>query len=248
MSVRTLFLHGGPGLHAGVERRWFGDTLAFHWWDQPSAKAGDAAPFACVVAAAAGELSALYAKEEHPIRLVAHSFGALVARMLAREMPDLIHTLTLLAPTRNVHSALQRLAASLPQLSIGARTHGFGLNPPERLPSPQQFHALIEKLLTVENLFDCYWGRAAGSERDRYKRLSQDLPAFDLETFLAVAYDSLRESERRYATACELPTRIVVGSGIRIRCSTRGSCLPGGPSFRIWMLRRSNADTGFILN
>ena len=44
-TYKMLFLHGGPGLHAAVERAWFGDSLPVLWWDQPAVAADDPAPF-----------------------------------------------------------------------------------------------------------------------------------------------------------------------------------------------------------
>lgn len=211
MSAKVLFLHGGPGLHAGIERRWFGDTLPVNWWDQPSAKEGDPAPFASLVSAARQELSRMFAAQGAPVPVVAHSFGALVARALARDVPDLIESVTLLAPTRNVFCALQRLAARLPSEAIAGAGGSFAEVGHEPRPSRERFVEFIQQLVAVESLSDHYWGAESAGARDRYKRIADELAPLDTETFLAVAYDSLRDPSGESTPNLKTPARIIVG-------------------------------------
>lgn len=211
MLAKALFLHGGPGLHAGIERRWFGDTLPVHWWDQPRANEGDPAPFASLVSTARQELSRMFAAQGAPVPVVAHSFGALVARALAHEVPDLIESLSLLAPTQSVFCALRRLAARLPSEAIPRASGGLAEVPPEPTPSWERFVEFIQQLLAAEDLFDCYWGVESGSVRDRYKRIADELAPLDAETFLAVAYDSLRDPIGESTPNLRTPATIIVG-------------------------------------
>lgn len=211
MSAKALFLHGGPGTHAGIERRWFGDALPIHWWDQPSAREGDPAPFASLVAAARQELSRMYAGHSEPVHVIAHSFGVLLARALARDVPDLIESLVLLAPTRNVFCALQRLAARLPREAIAGAGGGFAEVPPEPMPSRERFAEFIQQLLAVEDLLDHYWGAESDGARDRYKRIADEVAPLDAETFLSVAYDSLRVLSGESTPTFKTPARIIAG-------------------------------------
>ena len=211
MSGRVLFLHGGPGLHAGVERRWFHESMPVCWWDQPLPKEDDGSPFRTVVLAATRKLSELCEEAGDPVQVIAHSFGGLVARELARESPGLIGSLTLLAPTRNVYSALQRLMVRLPGWSTTLPSAAVAGRPLAPDPSREQFGEFVQQLLTVSDLFDYYWGAESGGARDLYKQMSGDLPQLHLESFLAVAYDSLRASNAPFAAPCKVPVRIVAG-------------------------------------
>lgn len=115
-----LFLHGGPGLHARVERAWFGDALPIRWWDQPPSMPGDGAPMRALVAAAAGEVRALATAAGAPVSLVAHSFGGQVARDLADTIPDSIDRIVLLGCAFDPASAYLRFGAAL--MAAGAGT------------------------------------------------------------------------------------------------------------------------------
>lgn len=211
MSAAKLFLHGGPGLHAGVERRWFRESLPVIWWDQPLQKDANGAPFRDAVIATTRKLSEVCDEARDSAQVIAHSFGALVAREIARESPDLIESLILLAPIRNVYSALQRLTGRLPgwsppPASASDAGHPFG---PE--PSREHFAEFVQQLLKVSDLFDYYWGRESGRARDRYKQMSDELPQLHLESFLGVAHDSLRASNTPFAAPRKIPVRIVTG-------------------------------------
>ena len=109
----TLFLHGGPGFHARVERAWFGDALPIRWWDQPPSLPRDDAPMRALVAAAAGEVRALAAAAGTPVSLVAHSFGGQVARDLADTIPDSIGRIVLLGCAFDPASAYLRFGEAL---------------------------------------------------------------------------------------------------------------------------------------
>lgn len=211
MPAATLFLHGGPGLHSGVERRWFRESLPVCWWDQTLPKEGDSAQFGTVVGAAMRKLSEMCEEAGDPARVIAHSFGVLVAREVTREAPGLIESLTLLAPVRNVYLALQRLAGRLQGCSAIQKSAPLDDRLSEPEPRYEQFVGFIQRLLTVSDLFDYYWGAESGGSRDLYKQLSADLPQLHLESFLAVAYDSLHASNAPFAEACKVPVRIVAG-------------------------------------
>src|SRR6185437_4248354 len=82
LTPQILFLHGGPGMTAELERRQFGPSLAVHWWDQPLVRAGADRAFEALIDAAEVEIVRLSTKREGRIDLLANSFGAYLARAL----------------------------------------------------------------------------------------------------------------------------------------------------------------------
>lgn len=57
MPSQALFLHGGQGRNAELQRRRFGRTLPVHWWDQPPVETSSR-PYEHLVAAALCALAA----------------------------------------------------------------------------------------------------------------------------------------------------------------------------------------------
>ena len=202
-TCKKLFLHGGPGLHAVVERAWFGDTLPILWWDQPAVAADDPAPFRTLVAHAAGQLRALAGSSGGQVDLIAHSFGGQIAAVLANEHPTLIRRITLLGcappdPFRPFLLVGQRL------LEAGYERPGLqdAMQAAQQNPDDDRFAALIQACFPDPFIPDIYFGPASAAAKDRYLALASVAPPVDLTTFFAVMIESIHASPLARVEAC----------------------------------------------
>ena len=191
-TTKMLFLHGGPGLHAAVERAWFGDSLPVLWWDQPAVAADDPAPFRTLVGHAAKQLQALAASRGGPVDLIAHSFGGQIAAALANEYPALIRRITLLGcappdPFRPFLLLGQRL------LEAGYDRPGLqdAMKAAQETPDENRFAALIQACFPDPYIPGIYFGPGSAAAKDRYLTLARVAPPVDLPTFFAVMIESL---------------------------------------------------------
>lgn len=186
----ALFLHGGPGLSAAVERRWFGDSLPVHWWDQPLMARETPAAFGQLVAAARKQLEHMARASGGPVRLLASSFGGQLATALARDVPQLVRDITLLGcrfePVRAITQAGERLLEE------------------ENSPELRQALYRVEQLLDVSGVETLllaiaghpafpaiYFSAAATQARDRFLQILPQVRFFDPPTFVAVMREFL---------------------------------------------------------
>lgn len=182
---RTLFLHGGPGLSAGIERLWFGDRLPIVWWDQPAVPAGAPDPFGQLVAAATARVRALAEESGAPVALVAHSFGGRIAYALARAVPELVADITLLGCAAEVFPQFFRLFARMTQLHASpaladaiaaAQTH----------LDLRSFEAMVLVAAAHPAYPAVYFGPGSAAALDRFLALLPQVRFLDAPTFLAV--------------------------------------------------------------
>jgi pimeloyl-ACP methyl ester carboxylesterase len=183
-----MFLHGGPGLSAGLERQRFGDTLPVHWWDQPHLDADVSAPFERLVEAAEKELGRLFDAQEKPVALLASSFGVHLALALIERAPGKIGSLDILGGTLNMRTAFVRLAQRIAEVNRDAELEAVGVRAEERGDS-ESLWALIEKLFTVNNLLNFYWGPDAKQQCESMKALAVSGLLVHAGTFQAVLGD-----------------------------------------------------------
>jgi Alpha/beta hydrolase family len=169
-SPRILFLHGGPGFTAELERRQFGDSLPVHWWDQPHFDVHDSAPYARLVRAALEELDRLYSQERRPIGLVANSFGAHLALALMRAVPEKIGPSSIVGGVLDVRTAFVRLARRIVQAN-GDEGLMAASDAVEQRRDFGTLWKLVERLLTVPNLLDFYWSPTATRQLNAMKSL-----------------------------------------------------------------------------
>lgn len=208
--TKTLFLHGGPGLSAAVERIWFGNTLPVDWWDQPAIPAGTSDPFMFLVQAAERRLCTL-SHPGTPVNLLAHSFGARLAVELARRHPSRIARITLMAGTIDltaVFLTLGRLMASQPCASNELSRF---LGSPDDKPDCQTVRGLIESLLQIPGLFDQLWAPKSGALRERFNAIAAKTLRFDTGTLLAVAEQSVVENLMPAPVSYSGPVRLLLG-------------------------------------
>lgn len=183
----ALFLHGGPGLHAAVERAWFGDALPILWWDQPSV-AADPTPFRTLVAHAASQLETLADTVGERVDLIAHSFGGQIAVALTREYPALIRNITLLGcspdPIRGFIIFARRL------IEAGYEHPGLrdALAAVEESCDENSFSALTQACYALSGI---YFGPNSAKMRERYFAIAGETPPVDTATFFAVMREFL---------------------------------------------------------
>jgi pimeloyl-ACP methyl ester carboxylesterase len=209
----TLFLHGGPGLCALPERQRFGDSLSVYWWDQPRSVMLFANPFNELVDLAEDELLRMADRRRGPVRLLAHSFGAVLALHLAVRQPEAIDTVDLLAPVSHVGGAFARLALRLCAVR-GSDRHRL-LAARERYLAASgdlaAFGDLTQAILATPDFIDLYWAPASADKRNAFKSLLERGGLFDVATFDAVARDHLHVPRLQAITRVRGRVRIVLG-------------------------------------
>lgn len=209
-TVRTLFLHGGPGLNAGVERIWFGDSLQVDWWDQPAVPPCARSPFEFLVHAAEKRLCTL-ARSDAPIALLAHSFGARLAVELVRRQPSRITHITLLAGIFDLTSAFIALAKTLiikqcpsrelrSSLALAGDSHNF-----------QAVRKLVEELLTTPGMSDHFWAPQSHRLRERFNTIAATALHHDTTTLFAVLEEGLENSLAPAPAGYSGPVRLLMG-------------------------------------
>ncbi|MDH4284701.1 MAG: alpha/beta hydrolase [Gallionellaceae bacterium] len=189
-NSKALFLHGGPGLHAAVERAWFGDLLPVLWWDQPAIAAGDPAPFRTLVDHAARQLRTIADANNGQVDLVAHSFGGQIAAALAKEQPAYISRITLLGCGNPI----------LQFFNLGKWQLGGEYEHPElqnAIAAAQEkcdesrFFSLAQACFPERRRPDFYFGPDSSAAQERYFALASSAPPLDISTFFSVMRDML---------------------------------------------------------
>lgn len=208
-SRQVLFLHGGPGLSAALERRRFGGTLPVLWWDQPHVEADAAAPFGRLVDAAEGELRRLFDAEERPVALLANSFGVHVALALIERVPERIESLDIVGGVLGMRKAFVRLAQRIAEANRDAALKAVSDRAEARGDS-ESLWALIEQLFTVSNLLDFYWGPAAQEQCKSMNALAASGELVHAATFRGVLADFL-ERKPAAGQAFNGAVRVLVG-------------------------------------
>jgi pimeloyl-ACP methyl ester carboxylesterase len=185
---QVLFLHGGPGLSAVLERQRFGDTLPVQWWDQPHVDSDVSAPFERLVDAAESELGRLFDARQKPVALLANSFGVRLALALIERVPGKIGSLDILGGTLDMRMAFVRLAQRISEVNRDAGLKAVSVLAEERGDS-ESLWALIGKLFTVANLLDFYWGPGAQEQCESMKALAASGALVHAATFQSVLAD-----------------------------------------------------------
>jgi pimeloyl-ACP methyl ester carboxylesterase len=207
-SEQVLFLHGGPGLSAALERQRFGNALPVHWWGQPHVDADVAAPFERLVDAAEKELGRLFDARRKPVALLANSFGVHLALALMERVPEKIGPVNILGGTLEMRTAFVRLAERIAEVQ-DSELEALSVRA-EKMGDSESLWALIEKLFTVANLLDFYWGPGAQEQSESMKALAASGLLVHAATFQAVLADFL---ERKSAAppAFSGSVRVLIG-------------------------------------
>jgi pimeloyl-ACP methyl ester carboxylesterase len=187
---RVLFLHGGPGLNAELERRKFGSSLPVHWWDQPRVNADHSESYDRLVKSAIDELHRLSSLVDGPIALLASSFGTHLALALINEAPSQVGNVGFVGGILDMRTALCRLGGQVARANLDSDLAALSLRAGENSESLALWD-LIESLFRVPNLLDFYWSPTATAGRDAMKALASQGNLLHVPTYQAVLRDFL---------------------------------------------------------
>jgi pimeloyl-ACP methyl ester carboxylesterase len=170
-------------------------------------------PFNELVDLAEDELLRMTDRRRRPVRLLAHSFGAMLALHLAMRQPEAIDALDLLAPVSHVGRAFARLALRLCEERGADRDRLLAARERYLAASsdPAAFGDLTQTILATPNFIDVYWAPASADERNAFKSLLERGGLFDVATFDAVAGDYLHVPQLQAITRVRGRVRIVLG-------------------------------------
>lgn len=206
---RVLFLHGGPGFSAELERRRFGQQLPVHWWDQPHLPAGTTGAFGVLVDAALAELERLTAARGAPVALLASSFGTYIAGALLTRAPHLIDSAVIVGGDLDLRRAFVRLALAVARMRGDAALESATHEAAER-GTLEAYWELLRRLATVPRFHDIYWAPAAELGRTQMNRLADEGPLFDLTTLQAVVSEVLL-APPPLTSGSSPPVRVLLG-------------------------------------
>lgn len=209
--MTALFLHGGPGFHARVERAWFGDRLPIHWWDQPPMAANDPTPMRSLVAAAAGELTRLATATGGPVSLVAHSFGGQVARELADTMPEAIASLVLLGCAFDPAEACLRFGEALVAAGAGTDELARALAAARARRDGDTMLPVVATSFAAPGALRRYFAPDAEAIAARYLDTLVAGPIIDFDTLAGVLRDRLRHPPPCSRSAFARPVTLMLG-------------------------------------
>jgi pimeloyl-ACP methyl ester carboxylesterase len=160
MTSKVLFLHGGPGLTAALERRRWGH-LPVHWWDQPQFSPETPQAYEKLVEAALDQLASLYKPDRTPVPLLASSFGAHLALTLMERAPEQIGAVSIVGGIVDVRAALVQLGRRMAEFKRDV-TLAEASESAAREVEP--IWALIEHLFGLPGLLECYWSPVAQAQ------------------------------------------------------------------------------------
>lgn len=187
-ASRVLFLHGGPGMSAELERRQFGTSLPVRWWDQPHFETAQASAFNHLVDIAIDELHRIYDPEKKPLALLANSFGVHLALALIDRVPAMIGHLSIVGGILDLRTALVRLGLHVAKQNRDSSLAAASQRARQSTESASLWD-LIDRLFTITNLLDFYWSSTATVQRKAMNELAAKGALFHLPTYQAVLND-----------------------------------------------------------
>jgi pimeloyl-ACP methyl ester carboxylesterase len=207
----VLFLHGGPGFSAELERRHFGARLPVHWWDQPKISPSASHPFQILVEAAQEELRRLANRCQRPIALMASSYGARLALELLRTVPGNIARLTISGGVLDLRRAFvclgQLLAVTTSDAVLGETCRAALAS-----RTKETFWALANQVTSEPDLLRYYFSANAPDLHAAMSALAAQGLLLDAHTFHAVVNTMLDESMERPTAEPPGGVRVLLGS------------------------------------
>lgn len=206
----VLFLHGGPGLTAELERQRFGTSLPVHWWDQPRVNSGTQRVLETLIEAAVAELTRLSIDQDGPVHLLVNSFGAYLARALVDRVPERIGAITIGSGLWDLRTAILRLASRFAErdddadLEVACRTTASS-------NTPEPYLVLLARVAARPHFLDCYWGPAAVEPREAMKTLAAEGRLIDWPTYQAGLAEALAMPQVPLASPHPGGVRILLG-------------------------------------
>jgi pimeloyl-ACP methyl ester carboxylesterase len=207
---KVLFLHGGPGMSAELERRQYGASLPVRWWDQPRIPCGTERPYEALIQAAVDAAVQLSDEREDAIDLLASSFGAYLARALVERIPERIDSVTICGGVWDLTTAIHRLARRFverhgdPDLETACREAAQADGPECQL-------ALLARVAAIPGFLDCYWSPTAQGPKEAMQRLAAQGRLIDWPTLHSVMTAALRSPQAPLRAAHRAEVRIVLG-------------------------------------
>ena len=190
-SPRALFLHGGPGGSAQLERAWFGTALPIEWWDQPRLTMDAARPLRAISSAGVEKIIELTDAAGDPIALVAHSFGGRVALAIANELPERVCEVVLISCGAHLPSQVVRLGRATARDHPGDKGLEQALRTAEQRNDLDSLLALITVVTSTPQWVRQYFGAHSDEVRSRYCAVAPNGPDVDPATFVAVLREQL---------------------------------------------------------
>lgn len=188
----VFYLHGGPALGPVFERARYPDADHVHWWHQPLAKPCAARPFLDLQEATVTEFRRVAAEAGQPLTVMASSFGAHLAVHLARQAPELVKEIVLLAPTFDPEQAALRLARRAFRVHTGHEHAGklaTALAMYEDDPGRPRFWDVFGALSLLPDVTELYFGPAGADAARTFAELIHQPGAFDGPTSVATSDD-----------------------------------------------------------
>lgn len=234
----TLFLHGGPGLNAYVERQVLGEQYPHvHFWDQPPVHTIRNA-FKLLVDAAVAEVERLFDTHRRPIRLMASSFGGHLASGLLERIPHRISSCHLYGPVSDIPAGFLNLLRIMSVDGVAEGDHGkqiasFLDDGTRRSADKKEIWDYVNLIVGDADFMRYYWPDE--TLYAAWVACARNGPGFDFTTFRNVMNDFLQHHcDRRYSCAGTRPIIIELGD--------RDPLLVLESEMRLWSCRFPNAE------
>jgi pimeloyl-ACP methyl ester carboxylesterase len=171
-----------------------------------------ASPFTELANLAEEELLRLADRHRGPVRVLAHSFGAVLALHLAMRQPEAIGSVILLAPVSDIGGAFARLALRLCDRPAD-RERLLAAHAQYLLACDDYaaFSGLAQTVLATQDFIDVYWAPGSTSRCDAFKTLLANESLFDHGTFEAITRDLCRQPPLNITTRIVGPVHVVLG-------------------------------------
>lgn len=210
----SLYLHGGPGLSAVVERAWFGDSLPIDWWDQPLVGPEDGAPLQALVDAARARLLHVAQRCGTRVTLVSHSVGSVIAAHLLADSRNPIESATLINPIFDLEFSLRRLAQRVMAagMASGAAAEALGSLLGRDDDVRPHLLDLAAALGSIPERFDLYWSASSRAAKARYLGLAPNGPLLDGASFSMLGAAIQQGRNEIFGIGTDVPVLAIVGS------------------------------------
>ena len=193
MQTTRLFLHMGPGLHAGVERKLLSqEDQQTDFWDQPL----DLDPhhaFRELAEQTAQKVESMYKNLGQPIDLVAHSFGGHISTQVLALNGHRVRSCRFVSTGYDIprgFANLLRLLAAQPNSSIDFKKKARDLLAVEmQEPNLAKFWEVVSLIVTMPDFMRLYW--PADSLYNSYLELAALFPPLNFSVFKNVLDDFL---------------------------------------------------------
>lgn len=209
-AQRVLFVHGGPGFTAELERRRYAASLPVHWWDQPRVLATAPKAYEKLIQAAVAELKRLSDRNGAPVALLVSSFGTYLACELLRRAAERVESVTISGGVFDSRLPFVRLGRYLARCKSD-QAIAEASRAAEDPTDPAGIWTLIGRIAATPGFYDHYWAPGAHEQRAAMRVLAAEGPMFDPATFEAVMNKLLSFGALAAPNGESRPTRVLLG-------------------------------------